>query len=87
MAEDGDSSDATMRVRASEDEKAAESRVQEALQTGAVDEAKDLPEDLRFLTERSQAQELELRHRFAGQEYELRRNYATGLSFSLPFSS
>jgi hypothetical protein len=56
-------------------QKAAEDEVQEALQTRAVREAA-LPEHLQHLTERNQAQEIELRRKFAGQEYELRRTYA-----------
>lgn len=55
---------------------AAEDEVQEALETGNVGEAADLPEGLRHLPERNQAQEIELKRRFAEQEYELRRTYA-----------
>jgi hypothetical protein len=55
--------------------KAAE-EVQEALQTGAVGEAAGLPEHLQHLSERNQAQEIELKRKFAEQEYELRKTYA-----------
>lgn len=72
-------------VAASEEEKAAENQVEEALQTGAVGEVSGLPEHLRHLPERSQAQEIEMRHRFAEQEYELRRNYAWGILALLGF--
>jgi hypothetical protein len=68
MAEDEGLPDAAVREKASE-EKAAEDRVQEALQTGAVGEAPGLPEHLRHLPERNQAQEIELKRRFAEQEW------------------
>lgn len=55
--------------------KAAE-EVQEALQTGAVRDAADLPAHLQHLTERNQAQAIELKRSFAEQEHELRRAYA-----------
>ncbi|HSS05197.1 MAG TPA: hypothetical protein VLK89_08450 [Solirubrobacterales bacterium] len=69
MREDGGSPDLEMVVKAAED-------AQEVLQAGAVSETEDLPEDLRFLEEKHQAQEIELKRRFAGQEYDLRRTYA-----------
>jgi uncharacterized membrane protein len=49
---------------------------QEVLQAEAGSEIAGLPEDLQFLAERNQAQEIELKRRFAEQEYELRRAYA-----------
>jgi hypothetical protein len=85
MGEDGKPSDMAVDVTASEEEKAAEDQVEEALQTGAVGEVSGLPEHLRHLSERSQAQEIEMRHRFAEQEYELRRNYAWGILALLGF--
>jgi hypothetical protein len=54
----------------------ATEEVHEALQTGAVREAADLPEHLQYLPERNQAQEIELKRSFAEQEHELRRAYA-----------
>jgi hypothetical protein len=62
---------------------AARNEIKEALQTGAVRESTGLPEHLRHLSERSQAQELELGRRFAEQEYALRRNYAQGILWLL----
>lgn len=55
---------------------AAADEVQEALQAGDVGEAAELPEHLQHLPERDQAQEIELKRRFAEQEYELRSTYA-----------
>lgn len=55
--------------------KAAEN-AQEALQTGAVTETAGLPEDLKFLAEKNQAQEIQLKRKFAEQEYDLRKTYA-----------
>lgn len=54
----------------------AKDEIKEALQTGAVRESAGLPEHLRHLSERNQAQEIELKGLFAKQEYELRRMYA-----------
>jgi hypothetical protein len=56
---------------------------QEALQTGAVSESASLPEDLRFLVEKNQAQEIELKRKFADQEHELRQSYARRILFIL----
>lgn len=54
--------------------KAAE-EVREVLQTRTAREV-DLPPDLQHLPERHQAQAIELKRKFAEQEYELRRTYA-----------
>lgn len=72
MAAAGDSPDPGAVARAAE-------AVQEALQTRAVREAEDLPEHLQHLAEKSQAQEIELKRKFAEQEYDLRRTYARGV--------
>ncbi len=57
----------------------AKDEIKEALQTGAVSESAGLPEHLRHLSERSQAQEIELKRRSAEQEYDLKGAYARGL--------
>jgi hypothetical protein len=75
MAEAGDSGPEGI-ARAAEDE------VQEALQTGAVREAA-LPEHLQHLAERNQAQAIELKRKFADQEFELRKAYAGRILFLL----
>jgi|GEM_PF-1863260 len=69
MTEGGELADLEVVARAAED-------AQGALRAGAVSETAGLPEDLQFLAEKHQAQEIELKRRFAGQEYELRRTYA-----------
>jgi hypothetical protein len=60
----------------------ATDEIKEALQTGAVRESAGLPEHLRHLSERNQAQEIELKGLFAEQEYELRRSMRGGFSGS-----
>ena len=60
-------------------EKAAKYNAQEVLQSESVGQAAGLPEHLRHLPERGRAQEMELKRRFAEQEYGLRRNYAAGI--------
>lgn len=62
---------------------AAKDEIKEALQTGAVRESAGLPEHLRHLSERNQAQEIELSRKFAEQEYDLRRMYARGILWLL----
>ena len=62
-------------VKAAEEEKAAEDEVQEVLQAGAVRETA-LPEHLKHLAEKNQAQEIELKRKFAEQEYDLWKTYA-----------
>lgn len=76
MAEAGESPDFEVVAKATED-------VQEVLQAGAVSETAGLPEDLQFLAEKLQAQEIELKCRFAEQEYELRSAYARRILFLL----
>jgi hypothetical protein len=61
----------------------AKDEIKEALQTGAVRESTGLPEHLRHLSERSQAQEIELKLLFAKQEHELRQKYARGILWLL----
>lgn len=76
MASDGHSPPAT-RAEGDVEEARAGEEVQERLLAGTVGKATDLPERLRHLPERDQAQQMELKRRFAEQEYELRKAYAT----------
>jgi|ERR1700684_95077 len=62
---------------------AAKEEIKEALQTGAVRNSAGLPEHLRHLPQRNQAQEIELKRKSAEQEYELRRMYARGILWLL----
>jgi hypothetical protein len=78
MAEDEASSDPQAAAKA-----VAKDEIKEALQTGAVRESTGLPEHLQHLSERNQAQEIELKRLFAEQEYELRRKYARGILWLL----
>jgi hypothetical protein len=78
MAEDETASDPEAAAKA-----AAKDEIKEALQTGAVRESTGLPEHLRHLSERNQAQEIELKRKFAEQEYDLRRMYARGILWLL----
>lgn len=78
MAEDEALSDPVAAAKA-----AAKDEIKEALQTSAVRESVGLPEHLRHLSERNQAQEIELKRKFAEQEYDLRRMYARGILWLL----
>jgi hypothetical protein len=62
---------------------AAEGEIKQALESGSAREATALPPHLRHLSERGQAQELELKRLFAQQEYDLRRTYARGILWLL----
>jgi hypothetical protein len=61
----------------------AKDEIKEALQTGAVRESAGLPEHLRHLPQRLQAQEIDLKRKSAEQEYELRKTYARGILWLL----
>ncbi len=57
----------------------AEQSAKRILEEGAASDAPAMPEALRFLTEKAQLQEIELRKEYATQEIELRETYAKGL--------
>jgi hypothetical protein len=57
----------------------AEQSAKRILEEGAASDAPAMPEALRFLTEKAQLQEIELKKEYATQEIELRETYAKGL--------
>jgi len=58
----------------------AEQSAKRILEEGAASDARGtMPESLRFLAEKAQLQEIELRKEYATQEIELRETYAKGL--------
>lgn len=57
----------------------AEQSAKRILEEGAASDAPAMPEALRFLTEKAQLQEIELKKEYARQEIELRETYAKGL--------
>jgi hypothetical protein len=57
----------------------AEQSAKRILEEGAASDAPAMPEALRFLTEKAQLQEIELKKEYATQEIELREAYAKGL--------
>lgn len=62
---------------------AAEGEIHKALESGAAREATALPPHLRHLSERGQAQEIELKGKAAEQEHEVRQDYAKGILWLL----
>ncbi len=61
------------------EKKQAEQSAKRILEEGATSDAPAMPEALRFLTEKAQLQEIELKKEYATQEIELRETYAKGL--------
>ncbi len=57
----------------------AEQSAKRILEEGAASDAPAMPEALRFLAEKAQLQEIELKKEYATQEIELRETYAKGL--------
>ncbi len=57
----------------------AEQSAKRILEEGAASDAPAMPEALRFLAEKAQLQEIELKKEYARQEIELRETYAKGL--------
>ena len=57
----------------------AKQTAERLLQEGAATDAPPLPDHLRFLAEKAQLQEIELKKEYASQEIELRETYAKGL--------
>jgi hypothetical protein len=55
---------------------AAKDEIKKVLETDAVRESEGLPESLRYLKEQNEALEIELKRRFAEQEYDLKKTYA-----------
>jgi hypothetical protein len=55
---------------------AAKGEIEQALQTGAAAESADPPQDLQWLAEKLQAQEIKLKGELQAQEIKLKRKYA-----------
>jgi hypothetical protein len=66
-------------TEAGPEKKQAEQSAKRILEEGATSDAPAMPEALRFLTEKAQLQEIELKKEYATQEIELRETYAKGL--------
>jgi hypothetical protein len=67
------------------DREKAEQNAKRLLEEGETTDATAKPEDLQWLTEKLQAQDIKHKDAYAKQELDLRRNYARGLLIILAF--